>query len=916
MSKLLKILVVLFVGITTNLSIAQDMMLPEGVTAGPSVEGISEYNLDNGLKILLFPDQSKPTITVNVTYMVGSRHEGYGETGMAHLLEHLVFKGTPDHPDIPAELTEHGARPNGTTWYDRTNYFETFSATEENLKWALDMESDRMVNSFISGDDLESEMTVVRNEFEAGENSPAGVLLKRVLGSTFQWHNYGNSTIGAREDIENVPIGRLQDFYRKYYQPDNAILLIAGKFDPASTLKLATEYFGDIPKPERKLYPTYTKEPTQDGERSVVLKRVGDVQAVSVAYHTPPGPHSDFAALSVIDEILTDEPSGRLYKALVETKKAPYVWSFAPALREGGFIYINADVRKENSIDSAQNIMLETLDALTTSPPSEEEIERAKAKILKNWNVSYNSSDRVGLQMSEWLAQGDWRLFFLYRDRIENVKAEDVVRVAKKYFVPSNRTVGRFIPTENPIRAEIPDAPPVQDIVANYEGKEAISEGEAFDPSPANIDSRTKTGKLSSGAEYTFLSKETRGDAVNARITLRFGTPSTLADKTVVGSLAGSMLDKGTATLQRQEIKDKFDALEASVSVYGSRNQATASITTKNESLGEVLKIVDDIFKNPSFSEEEFSKLKEERLAGLEEQLSEPQAIASNTFSRALSPYPKGDVRYVMTMQEQIETIKNTKLEDVKSFHKNFYGASEATIAIVGDFDEEEILEDIEEYFGEWENTEKYVKVGNPYVANKVATMAINTPDKANSMFLTGLNLPVGDDHEDHAALLMGNYILGGGFLNSRLATRIRQQDGLSYGVGSGLSGSSQDESGSFYAYAISAPENSEKVMAAFKEEVEKVINEGFTAEELEAARGGWIQGQSVNRSDDRRLVGSLANNLRTDRQMKWSQELEDKIMALTVEDVNKAMSKHIDIEKMVFVRAGDFEKVKKNIKP
>src|SRR5688500_10426469 len=208
---------------------------PPMPTKGPTVEGITQYKLANGMKVLLFPDQSKATITVNITYLVGSRHEGYGETGMAHLLEHMAFKGSTNHKNIPQELTAHGARPNGTTWYDRTNYFETFSATDENLKWALDLESDRMVNSFIAKKDLDSEMTVVRNEFEAGENSPFRVLLERTVATAFLWHNYGKSTIGSKADLENVPIDRLQAFYRNHYQPDNAVLLVAGRIDEPKT---------------------------------------------------------------------------------------------------------------------------------------------------------------------------------------------------------------------------------------------------------------------------------------------------------------------------------------------------------------------------------------------------------------------------------------------------------------------------------------------------------------------------------------------------------------------------------------------------------------------------------------------------------------------------------------------------------
>lgn len=278
-----------------------------------TVEGITEYKLDNGLRVLLFPDPSKPTITVNITYMVGSKHENYGETGMAHLLEHLVFKGTPRHPNIPQELTEHGADPNGTTWLDRTNYFETFAATEENLKWALDMEADRMVNSFIAKKDLDSEMTVVRNEFEAGENYPAGVLTERMTSTAYLWHNYGKSTIGARSDIENVPIDRLQAFYKKYYQPDNAVLTVAGKFDEAKTLAMINQYFGTVPKPTREIPTYYTKDPTQDGERNVVLKRTGDIQVAGVFYHTPPSAHADAPAVQVLGNILGGEPYGRLY---------------------------------------------------------------------------------------------------------------------------------------------------------------------------------------------------------------------------------------------------------------------------------------------------------------------------------------------------------------------------------------------------------------------------------------------------------------------------------------------------------------------------------------------------------------------------------------------------------------------------
>ncbi|MEO0732736.1 MAG: insulinase family protein, partial [Bacteroidota bacterium] len=581
-----------------------------------SVEGITEYRLDNGLQVLLFPDPSVPNITVNVTYKVGSRHEAYGETGMAHLIEHLVFKGTPDHPDIPAELTSHGASPNGTTWYDRTNYFETFTASDENLDWALDMEADRMVNSFIAKEDLDSEMTVVRNEFESGENSPFRILMQRTLSVAYEWHNYGKTTIGALADIENMPIERLQGFYRKYYQPDNAVLLVAGKIDVDKTLDLIVEKFGKIPKPERELYPTYTREPIQDGERFVELRRAGDVQVFQAVYHVPAGPHADYPAVAVLVDLLTDQPSGRLYKALVEEGDASVLFGFAPALAEPGFAMFNANVLKENELAGVEKAFEATLADLAENPPTEEEVKRSKDGILKNFELNQRNANRVGLTLSEYIAQGDWRLGFIFRDRVEQVTPEDVLRVAKKYFKSSNRTVGRFFPTEALDRAEIPEVRDLTILTDGYEGREAIAEGEAFDPSYDNIDGRTLTGTVGkTELEYSLLQKETRGNSVNATLTLRFGNLEALRGRANAGTLAGRMLMMGSEKYTRQEIQDKLDELKAQVFIGGGATSAFAQIETENQYLPAVIDFIGEVLSSPTFPEEEFDKMIKEELA-------------------------------------------------------------------------------------------------------------------------------------------------------------------------------------------------------------------------------------------------------------------------------------------------------------
>jgi zinc protease len=891
--------------------------LPAGITKGVTVEGITEYTLDNGLHVLLFPDASKPTATINITYFVGSRHEGYGETGMAHLLEHLVFKGTPKHPNIPQELTEHGSRPNGTTWYDRTNYFETVPATDENITWALDLEADRMVNSFIARKDLESEFTVVRNEFESGENSPTRVLLERGMSTAYLWHNYGKSTIGSRSDIENVPIERLQAFYRRYYQPDNSLLVVAGKIDQARVLKLIAEKFGPIPKPVRSLdrgnmiYPTYTAEPTQDGEREVSLRRTGDVQVAMAMYHVPAGTHPDFAPVAILAEVLNTRPAGRLYKALVESSKASSTSAFSWLLREPGVLVAQATVRKEQPLDDARKTLIETVEATVTSPPTAEEVDRAKATMVKNLELTLTNSEWVGLDLSEWASAGDWRLVFIHRDRLKEVKPADVQRVAATYIKPANRTVALFYPTEKPDRAEIPVVTDsmIAALVSNYKGNAALAEGEVFDASPANIDARTIRSTLPNGMKVALLPKETRGDVVRAQVTLRFGDEKSLMGRVTAARFMSGMLDKGTRSRTRQQIRDEFDRLKAQVFFGGSGNAINAGITTTRQNLIPTLRLVAEVLKQPSFDPAEFEKLRTERLANIEQFRSEPTTIAFNVFNQKIAPYPKEHPLATIPTDDEIAQYKALTNEDVKKVYTELVGATYGDVAIAGDFHKDSVTAVLRELFGSWKSPKPFTRLVRSYFDVKPFTEKIETPDKANAFFLAGQNLKLRDDSKDYAALALGNYMLGGGFLNSRLATRIRQQEGISYGVNSGLSAQQLDSVGTFQANAIYNPENVLRLEAAFNQEIDKVLREGFTAEEVEKAKQGWLQQQLQNRAVDQYLVSLFSNQALTSRNMSYNVQLEKWVAALTPAEVNAAMKKYLDLTKMSIVRAGDFAK-------
>jgi len=878
-----------------------------------SVEGITEYRLENGLKVLLFPDPSKNTITVNITVLVGSRNENYGETGMAHLLEHMVFKGTPKHPDIPKELSNHGTRPNGSTWYDRTNYFEIFSATDENLRWALDLEADRLMNSYVAKKDLDSEMTVVRNEFESGENSPNRVLLQRTLAAAFDWHNYGKETIGSKADLEHVPIDRLQAFYRNYYQPDNAVLLVAGKIDEPKTLQLISESFGKIPRPSRKLQSTYTLDPVQDGERTIVVRRTGDVKLLDVVYHTPDGANADTAALDVLADLMQRAPSGRLYKALVESAKAASVNAFQFQLKEPGLIIFGATVRKESNLEDARDTMLKTIEGFTATPATEEEVARSKAELLKRTELQLNESERVGLAMSEPISAGDWRLFFLHRDRIRQVTAKDVQRVAAAYLKSSNRTLGVFEPTAKPDRSEIPPPTDLVSVLKDYKGGEAVAAGENFDPSTQNVDQRSVRGNLANGMKLVMLPKKTRGNKVSALITLHLGDLESLKNKDSASSLAGGMLMRGTARHTRQQINDELNRLKASVNANGGTGSARVSIETTRQNLPEVMKLVAEILREPAFPAAEFEQLKTQRLAQLETMRLEPQAIAMPVLNQHLSPYPEGDPRHVMTPDESIAALKKTTLADTQSFYRDFYGASSAELVLVGDFDPEQMQKAASDLFGSWKNSRAHTRLPRPYLEVKAFNQSIQTPDKANAFIALGMPVKLTDEDPDYPALLLGNYILGGG-MNSRLFQRVRGKEGLSYGVGSFFSAPPKQDGGMFMGMAIFAPQNVNKVEMALREEIARALKDGFSDAEIAEAKKGWLQSQIVSRAQENELANLLAIDAYEGRTPAFQGEIEKKVSSLTPQQVVESMRRHMDAAQLSIVKAGDFEKAK--VKP
>ncbi len=875
-----------------------------------TVEGLTEYRLANGLKILLAPDAADERVTVNVTYYVGSRHEGYGETGMAHLLEHLIFKGTPTTKDPKAEFQRRAFNFNGTTNQDRTNYFATFVSSQENLNWYIGWQADSMVNSFIAKADLDSEMTVVRNEFEQSESNPVQALIARMAASAYLWHNYGKSTIGAKTDIENVDIGNLQSFYKRYYRPDNAMITVAGKFDVAVTLASIERAFGTLAKPNTLLPKTYTLDPVQDGERSVVVRRPAPIQILLAGYHIPPILHPDSEPLSLLSLVLGDTPSGRLHKALVESKLAQGVFGGAQSRSEAGTQLFGAVFGPSDDAQSRQKILFDVVEGLASNPITAEEFERAKIKYNKSLELGFANMAAVARGATEMSVHGDWRAVFVSRDRAKAITLADVNRVAKVYLLRDNRTLGHLVPTEKPERSPEPSLAKVAEYLKGFELK---AEGEtvaAFDFSLTNLEKTAVIATTPSGIKTAVLNKPVRGDVVNASIVLRFGDLNSLKAQQWPAQVAGSMLTYGTSKMSRQQIADEFSKLGAQVRFQLGATGGTVSITSKKADFPKTVALVAHVLKDSTFPDKEFDELKATWISGLEGQAKDKSARAASEWSVYGNPYAPDDIRYSAKLDESLQQAKAIKVSDARAFYRQFYGAQNAMFSVIGPVDAKQMQSLVVEHFDQWQSKQAYARVPNPLVNRTATTLKFDTPDKANASIQSYVGVPLQYFDTEAFAFQLATRIFGGG-PGSRLWDRLREKEGLTYGASASFSSSFREPNGRLSIGVDINPANISKATTVLGQELSASLEHGFTQQELDKAKVQIQAERERSRSGDGWALGQLGWQLEYDTPWNLALTNDAKYAAVTLQQLNEVWRKYVDPKKFVTGVFADQAKVK-----
>jgi zinc protease len=710
--------------------------------------------------------------------------------------------------------------------------------------------------------------------------------------------------MGNRSDIERVPVDSLKAFYHKHYRPENAMLIVAGRFDEQKALQYVAEHFGPLQNPAEKLATTWTEEPAQDGERSVTLRRVGTSGAVLAAYHIPSAAHPDFAPLAVLTRVLGSEPHGRLYKALVPTKKSPGVTAFAWEMHDPGLLFLGAGVNQGQSADEVRKALLDVTESLATRKITVDEVQHARAELTNGWTSK--SSHELADDLREWAGCGDWRLLLLHRDRLNKVTAEDVNRVAAQYLVRSNRTVGEYVPTEQPERAGVPATPVLAELLKDFKGGKPIAPGEEFDPTPENIEKRLRFTTLPSGVKVALLPRKTRGETVSLQLTLHYGNEQSLANLRAACGLLPALMLRGTRGHSYAALDRELTQLDnAGIGANGDIGVMRFGVQCKREHLARVVQILGEILREPMFPEDEFETLKRADIENIRAQMKEPGPLAIQALARKLAPHGKDDLRYVGTHEEIIARLEATTLEQLRQLYGSQVGGANGELVVVGDFDPEQIAQQVDGLLTGWKTTTPYQRLAasaNTTVGG--GSEVIQTPDKANAVYRAGHMLANRCTDPDYPALVVGNYILGH-LGDSRLWVRLREKEGWSYHVDSDYSAGLLDPVAGFEISAICNPINIAKVRAAVSEEIERLLKDGITEAELTAARKAILAERRI--FSDAEIVSRLASDLVSGDSFAAYAERTRKMDALTVEEVNAALRKHLQPKKLIIVEAGDF---------
>lgn len=889
--------------------------------------GIEEYLYQpNGMNVLFLQDNASPVVTVQIVYRVGSKNEVLGNTGSTHLLEHLMFKGTPtfnkkNGNTITDVLQNTGAQLNATTWYDRTNYFETLPS--DKIALALQIEADRMRNSLLLKEDKEAEMTVVRNEFERGENNPNSLLDKEIWASAYIAHPYHHSTIGWKSDIEKAPIEVLRNFYNTYYWPDNATLTIIGDFKKENVFELIEQYFGKITKAPNVMPQPYTEEPQQYGPRKIVIKKSGELGVVNKAYKIPGALHEDLPALNILGEIIGSGPSAILSKNFVDTRLGIYAYANATNFKEVGLFTIGVGFPVTSKHEDIDAKISEVVAKIQKDGVTQDEVNRVVAKISAQTILARDGSGVIASELNEAIAAGDWTDYITGVDRLKKVTPADVLKVAQKYLVEDQSTTGYFIPkqkgTQNPDTTQannfMPENGPFyyRDANHGHDHEESVKNislvqvKDAAESVEERLSEKTASAyKREKVAGIDVVSVKTSAkDFVTVAASISLGNYANETKNTAIPSLTAAMLSKGTTLNDKFKFSEKLQKLGVNLNVNASTFKINIGFKCLKKDLDQVITLLAEELRNPLFDTKEFENLKQQFIGSTQQNLNDPGERGSIALVQAI--YPKANPNYSLNVEDGIANIKNATLDEVKAFHKKYFGPASMHLVIVGDTEGANLNASLKKSFKNWNGGVVENMKFEEAVKSPSKTEVITIAEKPSAELFIGQYTGLKRSDADYIPFYIANYTLGAGFAG-RLMQTVRDNDGLTYSISSGMGGNIST-GGYWMVNASFNPTLFQKGLDATNVQIDKWVKDGITAAELENKKtnliGSFKVGMSTTNGMTRTILSFVERGLEPDYIAQYPKDIEK----VTLEQVNNAIKKYIQLDKMIIIKSGSLDK-------
>ncbi len=873
------------------------------------LNGIRETRLPNGLTILTKEVHAAPVVYFAVYYRVGSVDEEVGQTGMSHLMEHMMFKGTRTRGPgaISAALQRNGADFNASTSFDRTEYHEMLAA--DRLELAMQIEADRMVNSVFDEAQHQKEMSVVRSEYEAGENDPRVALTKTVRLAAYQIHPYRWETIGFRADIEHFTRDEMYAYYKNYYVPNNATLVIVGDFDTPKVLGLARKYFGPL-----AAHPVHqhfiTPEPPQEGERRVVVRRAGTTPMVQIVYHIPGLGHPDRYPLDVLEAVLSAGRTGRFFQDLVQTGLATSAVAYDYELRDPDLLTLSAVAQPGHTPAGLEQALLGQVERLQSTPISEEELARALNQAEAEYVFGRDSVARQGRELGENAMRGDWRYGETYLQHLRTVTPADVQRVAREYLVERNRTIGSFEPIPGKAPTGAPSAapegggaatPPVTHFRPDGAARTetwplAAAPSAAPASTPAQAPRRPVPTRVVLDNGLTVIVQENHA---NPTVSIEAGLLSAGGvfdppDKQGLAQFTAARLSDGTDARSLLELARSLEDVGASLQISGDDEWVGAEGRALSRNLDTLLDVLADELRHPAFPTEELERARARSLGRIAQARQRTGTLAAIAFADAL--YPKGHPYHAPTLDEETVTLKGLKREDLVAFHARHYGPARMVLAIVGDVNTAEAIDAVKRYFGDWTQRGSVPSVtipDTPVPTGPLKTIVVEVPDKAQTDVRYGYPGQLKRRDPDFYATVVLDTILGGGAgLSSRLALNVRDRLGLVYGIYAGHSATLG--AGPFEVAFGANPANVDRAIGEVERQIRLMRDTGVSKEEVAAAVAYLTGSYPVALATNGAVAGQLLLAQIYGLGLDYIQKRNDYYRALTVDQVNAAAKKYL----------------------